>query len=45
VVTVLDACASILAVRSADKVRGLATRSALKRLPKDFGRMVGEMLV
>jgi ankyrin repeat protein len=45
VVKFLDACGAILLVRSAEEVRRVATRSALKRLPKDMGRLVGEMLM
>jgi ankyrin repeat protein len=45
VVKFLDVCGSMLAVRSAEHVRRLASRSALKFLPKDLGRMVGAMLL
>jgi ankyrin repeat protein len=41
----LDACGSILVVRSAEEVHRLAKQSALKHLPKDLGRMLGAMLV
>jgi hypothetical protein len=40
-----SAWGSILVVRSAEEVRRLAKHSALKRFPKDLGRMVGSMLV
>jgi hypothetical protein len=45
VVKFLDACGSILVVRSAAEVRRLAKYSALKHLPKDLIHMVGSMLV
>jgi ankyrin repeat protein len=41
----LDACGSILVVRSAEQVHRLSARSAFKRFPSDLGRMVGKMLV
>jgi ankyrin repeat protein len=41
----LDTCGSLLVVRAAEEVRRVAARSALKFLPKDMGRLVGEMLV
>jgi ankyrin repeat protein len=41
----LDAYESILAVRSAEEVRRLAKLSALKRFPRDLGRMLGQMLM
>jgi ankyrin repeat protein len=45
VVKFLYACNSMLVVRSAEEVRRVAKDSALKLLPKDLGRLVGEMLV
>jgi hypothetical protein len=44
-VNFIDACGSMLVVRSAEKVRRLANHSALKRLPKDLSRMVGKLLM
>jgi ankyrin repeat protein len=41
----LDTCGSILVVRSAGEVHRLGKNSALKRLPKDLGRMVGALLM
>jgi hypothetical protein len=45
VVKFLDTCGSILVVRSAGEVHRLANHSALKRLPKDLGRMVAALLM